>query len=624
MHTFCQNCLQDYISTKAKQEEELTYIACPICRKPSCPSSQNQPTSVWATLFPLNTILQSIMKGNKVRLDPPCDICNAGGTMRTAQGLCTTCNERMCDDCLSLHRRQKVSRNHAIITGDEFVGNPQCIMKFAEGFNCPDHNTEEIKFYCVDHGISCCGMCCILNHRNCDHVSDLKKALPSLLKEIDPGEIMNRFNKLQIHVETLAEANKSNVSLLESQVKDIANSIRELRTELNSVLDEVEKRVQMEGDKLYKEEMIRTQEENKKCQSLISAIRNSHTLMEAVKQYGNDTQIFIMAEKMRAQITSYYDEIREKYGQTEFISLQLNITKRFSALLSLPHDALAKLVAMKEKTCLDLTELKWPVSKLLFQKTETLKLKYAHENVPRYSSAIYLPSGQVMLADSGDNSQVCLLDSSCSYKTSYTISERPWNICAIGEDEVAVNAPWEHIILLLSVKEDTITFTRSIRTKYECPGLACTRNGDLIVCGSTDYESAYWSIISVQGKEMSYHRFPYNVLTNCFIAVDSSNTCVYIAVESGLFCSDLKGKERFMYSSEDIKNPCGVALDCQDNVYVVGNQSQNIHQLSSDGCLMRNISITTKNPFSICFSSTGNQCIITSSESDQLHVYNLW
>ncbi|KAL3891424.1 hypothetical protein ACJMK2_003686 [Sinanodonta woodiana] len=59
-HSFCEKCLQSHITTQAGKITELSNIKCPVCRNPAGPFIKDRPTSEWATLFPVNTVLQSI------------------------------------------------------------------------------------------------------------------------------------------------------------------------------------------------------------------------------------------------------------------------------------------------------------------------------------------------------------------------------------------------------------------------------------------------------------------------------------------------------------------------------------------------------------------------------------
>ncbi|KAL3890450.1 hypothetical protein ACJMK2_002732 [Sinanodonta woodiana] len=94
-HTFCQSCLQSYITSKAIEHEKKMCIECPVCRKTAGHFTQNKPTSEWASSFPVDTVIQCMIPKSKV--DRVCDACTAEGSSVTATGFCVVCEEAICD-----------------------------------------------------------------------------------------------------------------------------------------------------------------------------------------------------------------------------------------------------------------------------------------------------------------------------------------------------------------------------------------------------------------------------------------------------------------------------------------------------------------------------------------------
>ncbi|KAK3607053.1 hypothetical protein CHS0354_015364 [Potamilus streckersoni] len=622
MHTFCQGCLQDFINSKVAQGKELTEFSCPICRNVTRPSDKDKPTSVWATLFPLNTVLQAISGNATAKVDQPCEACNTRGVSSQGVGFCVDCKEVMCETCEGVHRGLKLSRNHIIITMEEFMNNPQTVMKFAEGFNCSEHAGKEIEFYCKDHKIACCGTCCIVRHRNCCNVSELKKELSSLLRVMHPDSIIEQMKTLEAHLKKFKQINESNISLLESQVNNLTTQIRQLRKKLNDALDELETKVKTEGNRIYKEEMMRKQKENHECETIISAIRNSHTHIEAAKKYGTDTQLFLTVEKMTSQVTSYRDHIREKYQKTDILTLQLEFDPQMLSLSQSGSEMLSWCVEKKLEKFLNCPDIIMPMREY----SETaIKLKLPCIKEPFYNGVQCLPNSQFIITDS-INESVYLMDSSYNLVTSYASNKGVRDICLVNGNEVALLQ--KNNIQFLSVRDGKIIPTRMIATRghYYCGGIVVSRNGDIFVSGRDD-DYFYWSQISLEGRDMSYHQFGKKTGTlNTNIALDSSDSRVYVSVcgLNTLFGFSLDGSQNFAYSSESLKGPRGVAVDIDDNVYIVGQDSKNIHQLSPSGCCLRIISTDLHNkPVSISFLTDYGRFYITGWNSKRLGIFKL-
>ncbi|KAL3888253.1 hypothetical protein ACJMK2_000624 [Sinanodonta woodiana] len=89
-HTFCQSCLQSYITSKALEHEKKTCIECPVCRRTAGHFKENTSTSEWASLFPVDTVIQSMLP-SKSKVDRVCDACSTEGSSVTATGFCGVC-----------------------------------------------------------------------------------------------------------------------------------------------------------------------------------------------------------------------------------------------------------------------------------------------------------------------------------------------------------------------------------------------------------------------------------------------------------------------------------------------------------------------------------------------------
>ncbi|KAL3888182.1 hypothetical protein ACJMK2_000561 [Sinanodonta woodiana] len=623
VHTFCQSCLQSYITSKTLEHEKKKCIECPVCRKTAGHFKENKSISEWASLFPVDTVIQSMLP-TKSKVDRVCDACAPDGSSVTATGFCAVCEEAMCDICLSVHRKQKMTKAHSLLTMDEALNNPHNVMKFAEGFTCPDHEDEDLKFYCNNHKIACCGICYFENHNSCSKVRILKEELPALLRETKPSEIIKQLKKLESHLKMFIDVTESNIKDLESQVNGLTDQIREMRTKINTALDELEMKVKMEGRRIHKEVAIRTQEENNQCLSLIHAIRNSQLLCETVHKYGNDIQKFLTADKLKSQLPSYYSQVREKYDRTDKVTVKVKFTPLLQSIVSFSSSDFGKLVS-KTVSIYTVSGLRKPTKECQVEKVETFNVNISG-GTPGYIGITILPRGRVMLLDY-NKSKCILLNNSYQVVATYKLTKQPSDICVVGDEEVAVSVRFEKKIQLLSVKDDVISPVRTITTTYECWGISSAEKGEMVVVGDCGNDRYCWSLIR-DGREVSYSD-QYHTKSGYvnYIAINNSKTRVYITLhdKNSLLCFNMEGKKQYTYSPDNLKCPSGVTVDRDDNIYVVGYASNNIHQLSPEGCILHVITTEIPQyPWAISFDNSRDIFIITNnSERQTLHIYQL-
>ncbi|KAL3891411.1 hypothetical protein ACJMK2_003673 [Sinanodonta woodiana] len=616
-HSFCENCLQSHITTQTGKITKLSYIKCPVCRNSASPSIKDRPTSEWATLFPVNTVLQSILPA-KSKVDRLCDACNTEGTTAPAEGFCVVCKEAMCGDCLKVHRKQKISKDHTILSVEELDCNPEHVMKLAEGFTCLEHDGEDIKYYCKDHKLPCCATCFIKSHKLCSKVIDLKEELPALLSANKPVEIIADMKKIESHLKKFMEMNKSSVNNLETQVNGLTAEMKKIRKEINDVLDKLVEQVKTEGNRIYKEEVIKKHEQNHQCLSLIHAIRNSHCLLEAAHKYGSNLQKFLMAEKMTSQLHSYYNLVGEKYEKTETIRFEVQIASPIKSILSLSLSELGKVLATTSSNTLPLICSSRPLKDCHVEKVDVIDLKVPTTgNLPFYSGVTFLHGDRVMLADA-NNTQCILLSSSYQFIASHTLTGKPWNICVLDDQEVAVSFDSQNKIQILSVIGDIIRPVRMITTGYYCNGIAAAGKGEMVVNSYCDNNKSQWSLINMRGKVKCTHQYDYpgyNYIN--YIALNNMKSRVYVNVyaENSLLCFDMDGKKLFTYSPNNLRYPMGVDVDRYDNIYILGKDSNNLHQLSPDGTIQQVVNIgVPRYPMAICIHQSKGIIIVTSSD----------
>ncbi|KAL3888764.1 hypothetical protein ACJMK2_001124 [Sinanodonta woodiana] len=337
-----------------------------------------------------------------------------------------------------------------------------------------------------------------------------------------------------------------------------------------------------------------------------------------------DIHKFLTDEKIKSQLPLYYSQVRERYERTDTLTVQVKFTQLLESVLSLSSSDIGKLET-KTVSKYTVPGLRKPTKECQVEKIETFDVIISG-NSPYYTGIIILPRDRVMLVDNY-NSQCILLNNSHQVVTTYKLAGSLLDICEVGDEEVAVNVYDQNKIQILSVMDDVISPVRTITTKYTCYGIAAAGKGDMVVvrdCGNNKY---CWSLIRDKG-EVNYSD-QYDSLSGRFnyIALNNAKTRVYVTVPdtNSLHCFNMESKKQYTYSPDNLKWPLGVAVDRDDNIYVVGYNSCTIHQLSPEGCIIQVITTgLPQYPWAISFDNSRDTFIITNfSEKLKLHIYQL-
>ncbi|VDI42707.1 Hypothetical predicted protein, partial [Mytilus galloprovincialis] len=78
---------------------------------------------------------------------------------------CTSCEEGLCEDCEKSHRKTKTTRDHKLISIDEY----RKIEDVPIDITCSDHY-KKLEWFCKSHDKALCVVCLPCEHKSCSDV----------------------------------------------------------------------------------------------------------------------------------------------------------------------------------------------------------------------------------------------------------------------------------------------------------------------------------------------------------------------------------------------------------------------------------------------------------------------
>ncbi|KAK3577193.1 hypothetical protein CHS0354_037533 [Potamilus streckersoni] len=223
-----------------------------------------------------------------------------------------------------------------------------------------------------------------------------------------------------------------------------------------------------------------------------------------------------------------------------------------------------------------------------------------------YTGITCLPDGNILLVDY-INYTCRLYDQSNRHLADYTLSSNPCDVCVIEGFRVAVTLPDNEMIQLLTVN-DSIHPGRAINTNLRCYGIVALSDDQLVVSGRKKGK-LYWCILSLDGSVKLLVKVCHT-LWSCSLATNNSKTRIYVSCfrPSAVYVYSIDGTLIFTYKHNALDGARGVAVDRDENIYVVGENSVNIHQVSPNGTPLHVFSAgIPKGPEAICFTSSGDK-----------------
>ncbi|KAL3855541.1 hypothetical protein ACJMK2_014748 [Sinanodonta woodiana] len=260
---------------------------------------------------------------------------------------------------------------------------------------------------------------------------------------------------------------------------------------------------------------------------------------------------------------------------------------------------------------------------------------YFHGKAPRYSGITSLPDERIIIVDY-ENNTCRLYSSSYEHIADYKLTSSPRAVCVMGASRVAVTLPWENKIQFLTVDdslqpEKNSTKIRqsrgikgTIKTSIHCDGIAALSRHKLVVSGTMN-DGVYWCVVSTDGYEKSPVQVCDSAWYSC-LALNNRKTRVYVSYYSPsvVYAYRLQGTLIFKYKHQELDGASGLAVDREDNLYVVGEFSHTVHRVSPDGIPLQVFSAQIpKSPCAICFTSIGDECLLTRVNETKVHKFKL-
>ncbi|KAK3577192.1 hypothetical protein CHS0354_037532 [Potamilus streckersoni] len=672
LHTYCQHCLQSYIMQNVPKGKKVVSFSCPECKKETPSPPPDIPVDKWAEHYPYNTVMLSVLPPEKRKVDKNCGSCICEGKLVKPTTYCTVCKDALCFPCEKVHRKNKATKDHTVVNIQNLFTDLQLAISLSVSVTCYEHVGKEYEFYCKFHSRMCCSECFYKSHRGCNEVLQIKDHSERLMQEKDSNTVVLRLKHLKSHLDQFKTINEESFLKIKAEMNNVPDEIEQLRNKLNTLLDNVKAKLLAEKNALLKNESLIQNEEIKQCESISSAITNSLHLLETTLAHGNPLHALTTLHKTEEQLIHYESTVNEKYSEVRHVDAKLCLDDRLLSLTKNSGTSAAKIDIVEKKLSLKTSQFPLPKEKTVkatsvgqhalqtqqstveehkktprFIRTKPLKnckpekigdfqAHYQNGNNPSYTGITCLQDDKIMLVD-GHNCSCRLYDSSYQHIADYNLSSWPWGVCVVEGSQVAVTLPVEQSIQLLTV-DRSIRPGRKIKTSLNCSGIAALSRDQLFVIGGKDNNVLYWCIVSMDGSEKSLVEV--GPTYHCgHLAVNNSRTRIYVSCNqdtAAVYAYSVVGTRIFKYEHHALDGASGIAVDREDNLYVVGRVSRNIHQVSPDGSHLQVFStgiptavnsISTKIPIwpvAICFTSSGDEFFLAEDPphgNSKLHVH---
>ena len=466
---------------------------------------------------------------------------------------------------------------------------------------CEAHADRKLELFCKKHFQPCCDVCVTQDHNRCSGFCQLEEVDERLVTPKMEECLQRKVEKFCLTIEQTIQEEKANLGAIDDMTEKFSNELSELTADIIQTVKKLEEKHLDELAKLSKESKSKVQKSfNSKEQGLQYLLYWKEILMK------NESRHEIPHAK-RILSCSRMKRICEDLQNLNFSKIEIRIQAKLleNALKVKNFTCLAELTSNEQLKTVNVIPEKIDLTTAKLKSEGGLKITTIY-------GGDFLSNGKLLLTNYSEKKLiVCEVDGVLTVLQEKELSGSPYGVCAIGENEVLVTLPDEKTVFRLD--SDSLEIKDTISLECWCYGIATSGNITVI--------STRNSVVMFSGgrEESRCTKIASGLSNTDDVALDNEDNVIYSSFSKHTVRKqDKAGNALFSYTHEKLKQPYGLAVNRNGEIFVGGNKSNNIHILSRSGELLR-ILEGIKNPTWVKFQSDTNRLFV--KESNNLKVF---
>ena len=501
-----------------------------------------------------------------------CEPCSRATKSSMAVKYCSDCDESLCFDCFSVHGTFKAFISHHVIDAQVSADISFELNKF-----CSDHKDMVLDFYCSDHDDICCKSCIADEHRICGKIKPLDVAA----KGVKNATMFEDFaSEVKYLIDTAGkvreEKQKSNVTW-NSSTDSVKRGVEIFRSRILKHIDDMEEKLMLEVNAASSKIVAETGEEMKAVEQYMSDIQDISHKFDFITKNGSEKQIFRLIKTLETGLSQKSEDLEKLISSLTFPQLVFKESKLLSKMETIGS------VTIETSP----SDMYYQPPKALQAQSKNRAIKLAIQNKFEFDSKIpFKCKHDVCITGIGVTRDDHLLLCNC-YSTdvmvlsdgkqlnNISLEGNPWGIVVVPENEEAiVTLPNKNFMQIINTC--TMRAEQKIMVPVNCYGITLIDND--IVLGN----SGVIYIINREGERLKTIKVGKGTMYSLYCGKDNTLYCCD-ADNHTIYGIKQDGKILFTFTSDNFRNPIGVAAAANGNLYVTASVSNNVHCFTPGG-----------------------------------------
>ena len=665
VHSFCEKCIVTLLQNLKSDEKLDEEFECPVCRLPSkSPKNDTTDISKWVQELDIDKELQTKVGKQNEQDAKWCGQCRYVEKFIKSEVYCSTCQESFCGKCSEMLHSFKMNRDHAIIdikaNGENETINEQAVQLLQTFLTCSSHSEKRVEYFCPGHNRFCCVNCVTNGHQGCRNISSLDDLMEkknhgvdndnNYDKDdddndedniIDSAKLLGSLSTLNNHIKSVVKLIKENDAETKKTPEKLKTEFQGIKEKVLRLLDAAEEEIFQDSKALSKAISMKSLDEIELLNAVSSEIGVVTYLLHTLVPKLPSDSAMVCHKSVEWILQGLERKVLEKGSSFETEELHLNIEVDFDTIINLGPNETENIVSVKKYR--KHHPLPRYNDKFLLRegRVEVVDVKHncisdiSPGEVPGYNSITFLSDNtSIVLTDSYYG--ICLLldansdpADSISFKVkevtrTSTLNGNFIHSAYLANDLLAISILCESKICLVSANDGRLDKKSEFYCKHKPTAIYGLQNGDLCILWEEPDAFGIISLCDGSYKDKVFFERDTggkSIHHNRRLVVDEDRhhmICAYRkkSNEAGKITAiasyDFDGNKVFDNSILEIKDPRGMALDADGNIYICDLDQGKIHVLSPDGIHIRMINEgCPEQPLGIGFSKSTNVFAVT-------------
>ena len=522
---------------------------------------------------------KSLFMTSDEAIDNPCDPCKFGGTEINGTHYCNTCAEYLCRSCKESHQRFKATRNHKIVASKDASGHGQTASQFKVFCLCD--NALEVTNYCETHNEVACTTCKSVKHRKC-YVTTLKdKSATYKISNIQ--NLIQNTQTLEDEIKQFLQDRDADVERIESMLETTREKIESFRREFDAFFDRLENNTLSKLREMAKLMRHDAEQHIPTCTTTLKTLDDDLKMLDDASKCSNTDMMFAADVKvskrlseLQSMMKDFQDEVKTPFLHFEENKKLLDVKQNVTSLGTLS-------VNKSQKTKTETTNF----LKMKVQNSRNVQIKLPRDKkTPFIKGCTFMADGQLLVCDN-ENNNIRLLNSKFDITDSLDLASRPFDISVIDNVTAVITLPDRKHLQFIDIVP-SLKAGKQIRLDKPCYGVDVVRDDIYVICDDCpgnaeirvfDKNGTFIRKIPDVNNNLSSLRCPY------YIAVSTTSSKIYVSdyITNTVRCISVDDSLIFNYKHTDLRYPRTVIPDEEGNILVCGQDSCNIHVVTSTG-----------------------------------------